>query len=261
MSNQFLTAALFGFIISAASYVLRFLTLSGSIATFVLAVIIYGVGGWQWSIPIITFFLFSSLLSKIGHSRKARFDQVFEKSGTRDWAQVLANGGVAAVLAILSGLFPVYDFYPLYLGALAAVTADTWGTEIGVLASGTTISVVTLRPVASGTSGGISEYGTLAGAIGAIVLAVSGYAWYTDLRTACFVVAGGIVGSLVDSLLGATVQVQYRCVVCGKATERSAHCDETTEQVRGMRWMGNDIVNGLCALAGAAIVWGLMLLV
>jgi uncharacterized protein (TIGR00297 family) len=176
MSNQFLTAALFGFIISAASYVLRFLTLSGSIATFVLAVIIYGVGGWQWSIPIITFFLFSSLLSKIGHSRKARFDQVFEKSGTRDWAQVLANGGVAAVLAILSGLFPVYDFYPLYLGALAAVTADTWGTEIGVLASGTTISVVTLRPVASGTSGGISEYGTLAGAIGAIVLAVSGYA-------------------------------------------------------------------------------------
>lgn len=260
MSNQFLTAALFGFIMAAASYVFRFLTLSGSIATFLLAVIIYGIGGWQWSIPIVTFFLLSSLLSKIGHSRKGRFDQVFEKSSTRDWAQVLANGGAAA-LAILSGLFPIYDFYPLYLGALAAVTADTWGTEIGVLANGTTISVMTFRPVARGTSGGISENGTLGGVIGAMVIAASGYLWYTELRTAIVVMVGGVVGSLVDSLLGATMQVQYRCVVCGKTTERSAHCNQATERIRGVRWIGNDVVNGLCALAGAVVVWGLMLLV
>ena len=261
MPSQFLTAALFGLIIAAASYVFRFLTLSGSIATLVLAVIVFGIGGWQWTIPIVAFFVLSSILSQLGRSRKASFEDVFEKSGTRDWAQVLANGGVAGSLVILSYVFPVYDFYPFYLGALAAVTADTWGTEIGVLAEGRTISIVTLRPVSGGTSGGISEFGTFGGALGALVIAACGYPWYTELRTALIVIVGGIAGSLVDSLLGATLQAQFRCAVCGKTTERLMHCGRETERVSGLRWVGNDLVNGACALSGAAIVWGLLLLV
>ena len=259
MVTQFLTAALLGLIIAVASYAARFLTLSGSLATFFLAVIIYGIGGWQWTVPIVIFFVLSSALSKYRRSRKVLFEQVFEKSSTRDWGQVLANGGVAGLIAILSGLFPLYDFYPLYLGALAAVTADTWGTEIGVLTKGKTISVLTLKSVEPGTSGGISEYGTVGGAIGAAVVALSGYPWHTELRTTLIVVAGGVVGSLIDSLLGATVQAQYTCEVCGKITERKMHCEHITELYRGVQWIGNDVVNGICALVGALVAWGLMI--
>ena len=260
MVLQFLIAALLGFIIAVASYAARFLTLSGSLATFLLAVAIYGIGGWQWPVPIVIFFVLSSLLSKYGRSRKVLFEQVFEKSGTRDWGQVLANGGVAAIIAILSALFPLHDFYPLYLGALAAVTADTWGTEIGVLTKGKTISVLTLKSVEPGTSGGISEYGTVGGAIGAAVVALSGYPWYTELRTTLIVVVGGVAGSLIDSLLGATAQAQYTCEVCGKITERKTHCEHATALHRGVRWIGNDVVNGMCALVGALVAWGLMLI-
>ncbi len=261
MPSQYLMAVLFGSIVAAISYAARFLTRGGALAAFLLAVVIYGTGGWQWTLPIVAFFLLSSLLSKYGASRKAAFDQVFEKSSTRDGGQVLANGGVAGVIAICAGLFPLYDFYPLYLGALAAATADTWGTEIGVLTRGETFSVTSLKLIDPGTSGGVSKHGSIGGAVGAMLVALAGYPWYTELRTTLIVVAGGMMGSLVDSLLGATLQAQFRCVVCGKTTERRIHCSRATELAGGLRWIGNDVVNGVCTFAGVLAVWGLLLLV
>lgn len=257
MADQFVLAALFGFLIALASFLARFLTFGGSLATFVLAVVIYGVGGWPWTIPILTFFLLSSLLSKFGRNQKALFELMFEKTGPRDAGQVLANGGIAGLIAAFSFFFPEYEFYPYYLGALAAVTADTWGTELGVLAEGGTTSVVTLKPVPPGTSGGISNEGVLAGAAGALVIALSGYYWFADVRTAFAVVVAGMVGSLVDSLIGATLQAQYRCSLCGSLAERTMHCDRPAQREKGFRWVNNDLVNWLCALTGALVVWGM----
>lgn len=255
MPEQLFIAAVFGLFISVASYYAKFLTASGSIATFVLAFVMYGFGGWQWTVPIFTFFLFSSLLSNYGKNRKARFDLVFEKSSRRDAGQVLANGGIAGVLVLFSHLFPEYEFYPLYLGAIAAVTADTWGTEIGVLTQGNTVFVLSLRPVPPGTSGGVSSAGFLGGATGALVIAFSGYHWFSDLRTLFAVIVAGVIGSLADSILGATVQAQYKCRVCGKVTERKIHCGQETERVRGLRWVTNDLVNYACAVVGCVIAW------
>ncbi|HAL57734.1 MAG TPA: DUF92 domain-containing protein [Bacteroidetes bacterium] len=251
MLNHFFLAVFFGAIIAAGSFYARFLTRSGAMATFLLAVIIYGFGSWQFAIPILTFFILSSLLSQKGKQGKVALDQVFEKPGARDGGQVAANGGIAGLLAIVSYAFPVYDFYPLYLGAIAAVTADTWGTEIGVLTRGVTLSVVNFKPVSAGTSGGISERGSLASIAGATTIAASGYYWYTDLRTALAIVVAGVSGSLLDSILGATLQTQYRCQVCGRATERREHCEQPTRLESGLTWIDNDVVNWACALAGA----------
>jgi uncharacterized protein (TIGR00297 family) len=260
MSSQLLLGAFFAFVVAAGSYALRFLTISGAIATFLLGVIVFGVGGWQWAVPIVTFFLLSSMLSKYGRSRKEHLDTLFEKSYTRDWAQVASNGGLAGAMVLLATLLPIYDFYPIYLGALAAVTADTWGTEIGILTKGRTISVLFMQPVAPGTSGGISEQGTIAGAIGALVIALSGYLWYSDAKTAIIVVLAGIAGSIGDSIIGATLQVQFRCDVCGKATERKMHCSRQASRVAGVAWINNDFVNLLCSLVGALTAWFLLLI-
>jgi len=251
MVSQVFLGAFFAFIIAVGSYIFRFLTLSGTIAMFLLGVIVFGIGGWQWAVPILTFFLLSSVLSRYGRSRKEQFDALFGKSYTRDWAQVASNGSLAGTMVLLSALFPVYDLYPIYLGALAAVTADTWGTEIGVLTNGRTLSVLSMQPVSPGTSGGISERGTFAGAIGALVIALSGYLWYSDLKTATLVMLAGIAGSFADSVIGATLQVQFRCEECGKQTERNVHCGKQTTRVAGVAWINNDIVNLLCSLVGA----------
>ncbi len=260
MVSQLLFGALFACVVAAGSYALRFLALSGAIATLLLGVIVFGIGGWQWAIPIVTFFLLSSLLSKHGRSRKERFDAVFGKSYTRDWSQVAANGALAGVLVLLSALYPVYDFYPIYLGAVAAVTADTWGTEIGILTKGKTCSILSMQPVAPGTSGGISEQGTVAGATGAILIALSGYAWFSDLRTAIIVALAGVIGSLGDSLIGATIQVQFRCEVCSKQTERLIHCGKQTTQISGVPWINNNVVNLICSVVGALAAWAFLLL-
>jgi uncharacterized protein (TIGR00297 family) len=260
MSTQVLIGALLALMIAGGSYVVRFLTLSGAVATFILGVIVFGSGGWAWAVPIVMFFFLSSLLSRYRRSQKARFDSSFEKSDRRDAGQVIANGGIPCGVLILSLLYPVYDFYPLYLGALAAATADTWGTEIGVLTKGNTRSAVTMRPVESGTSGGISETGTLAGAIGALVIALSGCIWYSDMKTAVVVVLAGMVGSYADSVLGATLQAQYRCSVCGKGTERTVHCDKPATLASGQRWINNDVVNILCTASGGAAAWFLTLI-
>jgi uncharacterized protein (TIGR00297 family) len=163
------------------------------------------------------------------------------------------------MLVLLSASFPIYDFYPIYLGALAAVTADTWGTEIGVLTKGRTLSILSMQSVSPGTSGGISESGTMAGAVGAIVIALSGYAWYSDLKTGIIVIVAGMVGSFADSVIGATLQGQFRCVICGKPTERAMHCDSSTTRVAGVSCINNDAVNLVCSLVGAVTAWVLML--
>ena len=261
MLFQLFTGAFFALVVAAASYAVRFLTWSGAVATFLLGSIIFGVGGWPFAIPILTFFILSSLLSKYGRSRKEKYNALFEKTSTRDGGQVIANGGIAGVIVLLSAFIPTHDFYPFYLGAVAASTADTWGTEIGVLSRGRTVSVLSLKSVSPGTSGGISEFGSIAGAVGAFVIALSGYAWYGHVKTAVIVTLAGAVGSFCDSVLGATVQAQFRCDVCGSSTERALHCGRPARRSSGIRWINNDIVNLLCSLAGALIAWALTIAV
>lgn len=240
--------------IALTSYVARLLTFSGAAATFCLAAVIFGVGGWKWTVPIFAFFFLSSLLSKVGTARKARFASVLEKSGTRDHGQVLANGGVAGFLALWQVAFPVADFYPMYLGAVAAVTADTWATEIGLLTRGKTISIANFRTVDQGMSGGVSGLGLSAGFLGACVIAGSALFWVKDMRVLAFVAAAGFVASLIDSVLGVTIQSEYECTVCGRSTERVEHCGMPAKLLKGYAAFNNDAVNWLCAFAGAIVV-------
>jgi uncharacterized protein (TIGR00297 family) len=243
-----------GLSIAVISFALRFLTASGAVATFLLASLVYGVGGWKWTVPILTFFILSSLLSKIGKSRKMEAEFIFDKTGIRDVGQVAANGGVAGILVFLQYVFQDLNFYPMYLGAVAAVTADTWGTEIGTYFKGKTVSIVTLREVTPGVSGGVSLSGLVAGVLGASIAAMSAVAWIGSGFVLLVAIVTGIIGSAVDSVMGATVQAQYSCAVCGKITERTIHCGATTEFVSGIRWINNDLVNWVCAIVGALTV-------
>ena len=243
-----------GLSIAVISLTLRFLTASGAVSTFLLASLVYGIGGWKWTVPILTFFILSSLLSKIGRSRKIETESIFDKTGVRDVGQVAANGGIAGILVFLQYVFQDLNFYPIYLGAVAAVTADTWGTEIGTYFQGKTVSIITFRRVKPGVSGGVSLSGLVAGVVGASIVALSALAWIGSSLALLAAILAGIVGSVADSVMGATVQAQYRCGVCGKITERTIHCGKATEFVSGFRWINNDLVNWVCAIVAALTV-------
>ncbi len=236
----FALAALVGFI----SFKIGFLSLSGSLMTFLLATFIFGLGGWAWAVPILTFFILSSLLSKFGKKQKQRFKNTFEKSGVRDYAQVLANGGIPGILMILNFIFPHDFFYSLYLLSLAVATADTWSTELGVLSKSRPVLITTLKKVDPGISGAISLIGTLGGLVGAFLVILSGYLFARfSLTHFLLLLIFSLLGDFLDSLIGATLQGQYQCNVCSKYTEKKMHCSKPTKLIQGYRIIDNDTVN------------------
>ena len=245
----FIDGNLLGIIIAYFSYRLKLLTASGSVAVYLLASIIYSIGGWMWTMPIFVFFILSSLISKIGKSKRAKLNSIYEKNDVRDVYQVLANGAIAGVIAICSYLFPSYKWYILYLSAIAVVTNDTWGTEIGGLSKKNPRMIFTFKKVESGTSGAVSILGTVGGAIGGIIIILVGnYFVELNYKIASIIFIVGILGSLIDSIMGATIQMQFVCNTCKKQTERENHCGSKTLKISGIDGINNDAVNLLSTL-------------
>jgi uncharacterized protein (TIGR00297 family) len=265
--GAFAFGMLLALLLAVVSFRLKFLSSSGSATMFLLGTLFFGVGRWTWSLPILTFFILSSLLSKLGKQRKQRYADIVEKSGSRDIWQVLANGGLAGLLLLIWYFDRNDSYYVLFAGSLAAVTADTWATELGMLSRSKPRSILTFKPVAAGTSGGISFLGTMGAALGALVLAGVSLlcrphhsSAIMGIREALLVFVAGLLASLVDSVLGATLQARFRCSRCGKETEKRVHCQTVrTDWIGGWSWMNNDVVNILAALSGVIMVW-LMLL-
>ena len=256
---QLILGFLFAAFIAFAAYRARSLSASGAWGALLEGTIIFGLGGWRWAVLLLAFFISSSALTRTFAKRKAALNEKFDKGGQRDIGQVLANGGIASIFAGLHFFFPQSSWsWIAFAASLAAVNADTWATELGVLNPSMPRLITTWKPVERGTSGGISVYGTLAAVGGALLIAVlaglvrvSGNFWVvTGIAT-----LGGLLGSFFDSLLGATVQAIFRCPQCNKETEKHPlhTCGTKTVQVRGWRWLNNDMVNLGCALAGAII--------
>jgi uncharacterized protein (TIGR00297 family) len=232
------------------------LSTSGAVAAMAVGTAAVAAG-WRWGALLVAYFIASSLLSRRGAAEKARrTGGVVEKGGPRDVIQVLANGGVFALCALLAALAGAPANAPLAvaaLGALAAATADTWATEVGTLFGGTPRSLLTLRRVPPGTSGAVSLAGTLAMIAGALFIALLARA--LSLTSAVGIVAiGGAAGAMADSLLGATLQERRWCDACALATERRVHdCGAATRLAGGQAWMDNDAVNLLATLVGAVV--------
>lgn len=243
------------------------LNTSGAWAAAIVGGAIFGFGGLGWAVLLLMFFVSSSALSRAFRSRKAAIDEKYAKGAQRDWGQVLANGGLGALLAIAAALLPGQEWpWLAFIGAMAAVNADTWATELGVLNPTPPRLITTGKVVERGTSGGVSLAGYLAVMAASALLGLAALPFSTGswLATLAVAVAGGLAGSTLDSLLGASVQAIYYCPSCQKETERhpSHSCGSTTHHRRGWRWMDNDWVNFACSLAGAlgAALAGMLLL-
>jgi uncharacterized protein (TIGR00297 family) len=204
---------------------------------------------------LLAFYVSSTLLSRYQRDAKlARAGGVAAKSGDRDMWQVAANGGVFAVLALAAAVNSSPELYAAGAGAIAASTADTWATEIGSLAKKMPRSIVSLKLVPAGTSGGVTLLGLTGSGIAALFIAAVAVTFGWHERTAIAAVAGGIGGSLMDSVLGATLQSRRWCTTCNVGTERAIHsCGTATIPSGGITWLGNDLVNFLSSLTGALL--------
>jgi uncharacterized protein (TIGR00297 family)/Raf kinase inhibitor-like YbhB/YbcL family protein len=282
LSIQLLLGVFLAVVVAFAAYRVRALSPGGALAAGVLGTVIFGLGGIAWAVVLLGFFVSSSALSRLFGKRKQRFDEKFSKGSRRDAGQVLANGGIAGLAAL--GAFLItgdpwlrFELWLAFCASLAAANADTWATELGVLSRRPPVLITTGKPVEPGTSGGISAAGTLAALGGSALIALLALAldlagWlpihiyqpptlFSLLLPYALVLLAGLIGSLVDSALGATVQAIYFCPTCKKETERHPlhTCGTLTQPAHGWRWLNNDWVNTLCTLSAVIFLLAILL--
>jgi uncharacterized protein (TIGR00297 family) len=258
---------LYGFILATIvaylAYRAHSLDKSGAFAAAVVGTIIFGIGGWQWAILLLTFFITSSGLSRAFKKRKVGLNEKFSKGHERDASQVLGNGGLATLFAALHAFYPE-SLIPWvgFAASLAAVNADTWATELGVLNPTPPRMITNVRKhVEKGTSGGISLWGTIASLLGSTLIALLAVLLSPSgaMNTNYFllITTAGVLGSLFDSLLGATVQAMYYCPTDKKETEKYPRhtCGTETIHLRGWKWLNNDWVNFACGAFGVGIAF------
>ncbi len=253
-------------IVSLVAYRARLLSSSGAAAAAVVGTMVYGGTGLPGAVLLLAFFISSSLLTRVAHPRAAEAAGRFSKGGQRDAAQVLANGGIAAVLAVAIPLGTgslSFVLWAAFAGALAAANADTWATEFGVRFGRTPVLITTRAPAPPGTSGAVSSAGLAASLGGAGFIAIASLlrtpGVYSPLVLAVATTIAGTAGALADSLLGATIQARYRCLDCGSITEQHPRhrCGGSTTLIGGWAVVSNEVVNFACTAVGAALAGGL----
>ena len=211
---------LFSLSIAYFSLKLKFLSAKGSIATFILAWMIFYLGDLKWTVPILTFFVLSSLLSKIRVIINPKVDSHFPKSEVRDHYQVLANGGFPG-LVILSNQYLISElFYIIYVSAIAAVCADTWATEIGNMTNVKTYDIISFNIIEQGVSGGVSIIGLGGALLGSIVISISASPWLNSDILLIIITLSGMLACIFDSILGSTIQSKFACKVCNQIIEK-----------------------------------------
>ncbi len=125
-----------------------------------------------------------------------------------------------------------------FAASFAAKLADTFGSEIGKRWGRTPRLITTLRRVDPGTEGAISMEGTLASAVGSLLMAVVMWALalLPSLSWMWLVAVVGLVATLAESVLGAVAQTR-------------------------LSWMSNELVNALQTSFAAVLMVALVALI
>lgn len=259
---QTLFNLLIGFIIGTTigywGYKRKSLSKSGLAGFVIISTAFWGFGSWAWFATFFVVFLTVTLLTKYRHTEKLFLDDIVAKTGPRDIWQALANFLVAIVVAFAYKVTGNSQLVFVFLGAIAAANADTWATELGTLSKQPPRLITTFEVVQRGRSGAISPLGTIAGIIGSGFVAIMGgiflqlsgeiNIWFSAIVPVCI---AGTLGTITDSILGATVQANYYSEEYGAFTEHTIYKGRPTKLKSGSKFINNETVNFICTLIGA----------
>lgn len=210
------------------------------------------MGGVGLYIASLFFFFSSSLVTRLYYTHKKNRGTAEPEEG-RSLSQVLGAGLISALFSALYGMFPAYreKTLPAALAVLTASNADTWAAELGSFYHNPPRLIT--RPwvkVEPGTSGGVTPLGSLGGLLGSILLGLLVFGetqvGLLTLRMSCIplIVMLGWLGEIIDSIVGATLQIKYYCPRCKVLTDKPVHrCGEATIHEGGLRIISNEATN------------------
>jgi uncharacterized protein (TIGR00297 family) len=207
---------------------------SGALAGGFACFLLFAGAGPAAFATLTALFLMTSVTTRLGYRRKLALGLAERREGRNAW-QVLANLAVAALGSVVFGATEDRVWLIAAVAALAEAAIDTVASEIGQSSGPDGRLITTWERVPTGTDGGITLPGSLAGlAAGLVIAAVATVAGMLPLAQFWIPVATGFAGMLIDSILGATLQRR--------------------------RWINNEAVNFLATLAAAALAYAISVL-
>jgi uncharacterized membrane protein len=239
----------------------HWLTVSGAIAAGFLAFVVVFLA--KWSIfPLVTFLVLGSLAGKIRANAKEGGDA--KQGKARDHWQVLANGGIFMLLAMLAFMnelgwldsflgihTEVLRFsetcHLLALISLSVSCADTLSSDFGRVWGGSPRNIITGKRMIKGVSGGVTGAGFVGALLGAVSIAI--FVFWTELSSlgssvsAFWLIAFfGFIGSILDSVLGVLFQAKY---LDDSGNQVDSSDTGRRSMAAGYRWVTNDVVNAV----------------
>lgn len=199
-------------VLSVLALKLSLLTRSGSAASFIVGVFIGWFGSINWLIVLIAFTILGFIVTRYRIQVKEGRGLQEGRRGERTHRNVLANGLVPAMIALISyAVGHQADFVSgiAFLSSISVAAADTTASELGVLSDRTKL-ITTLEKVPPGTDGGVSAFGTSWAILAAVFASVIGWliilpGQAVDARI-LIPVSMGFLGCMVDSVIGATLE-------------------------------------------------------
>lgn len=235
-----------------AGLLLRSLTVSGTLAAIIVGLAVFMGFGAKGLLLLGVFFATSSLWSKYKSTYKKAIEEKLVKGSTRDWRQVFANGGSAALLGIIFYFHHSQIWLIGFAVCLASANSDTWASEIGSLSRKNPINIRTFKRTERGTSGAISLLGSAAALSGSLLIALSSsWLFHLDIYFSFIVFLFGFIGNFIDTLFGAFYQLLFVCSQCRIETEKKIHCKMPTTRIKGLPFVDNDMVNFFSGLLAA----------
>jgi uncharacterized protein (TIGR00297 family) len=254
-----LFAQFFALTISIFAWRKRSVSLSGFISMLVISSFFIWNNGIAALLILFGMFASASLLTKYKTEYKSVLtDKVVKKHGPRDAVQALCNLGIA----FFCFLFYTYNREEVWLLALlcsvASSNADSWASELGILSKKKPVLITNFKICKPGISGGITWFGSFAGIMGSIFIALLSLLLkekmmigYSIVHLFFLVSLAGIAGLFMDSLLGATLQIVYK----DDKGEETENVPLGLNKSRGLRWINNDGVNFLSSMLVALTVY------
>ncbi len=183
----------------------RSLNYPGAISALLLAYIILLTQNLNWFLVLFLFFLIGSIATKYREKKKRKM-KIAQK--VRSSKNVVSNGGMPMLMALLGGPIGLYGF----VGSLATATADTVSSEVGVLSKEKPRMITSFKKVKAGKNGAITIFGTVVGSTAALLIGTASYLLIkNDLRIIAIAVIAGTLGNLIDSLIGAVFENKKKC--------------------------------------------------
>jgi uncharacterized protein (TIGR00297 family) len=218
LADNLLMALIVSFVLGFVSFLLKLVSMKGFIAGFFAGALLYLFVGWRGFVLLATFFIVASALTKLGYKKKQAKGLAQEDKGARGIKHVIANLSLAIILAIVWFLSDFNLIVAIaFTASLATALSDTSSTEIGQLFGRKTFLITTFKKVKPGTDGAVSVEGTMAGLIGAaLIAAVAFLIGFFDgdgtgltvsaISIAIIVAVAGFLGNLVESYMNAFVK-------------------------------------------------------